>query len=76
MSAALDTFIEHAKKLNPEEMVIALDVLQEMLSPPDQAWHDAWASEAEDRIQALEQGELETLGFDDVIEMIKQDIAG
>lgn len=76
MSTALESFIEHAKALNQEEKVIALDVLQEMLSPPDQAWHEAWASEAEVRIRALECGEMETQGFDDVIEMIKRDIAG
>ena len=73
MNARVEAFIEQARAMTSEERVAALDALQELVAPPDQAWQDAWAKESEDRLDAYLRGEVEAEDFDVVMERLRHE---
>lgn len=73
MNARVEALIEQARGMTSEERVAALDALQELVAPPDQAWGEAWARESEDRLDAYSRGEIEGEDFDVVMERMRQE---
>jgi Putative addiction module component len=73
MAMGVDELVEQARQLAPEERVVLLDALNELVSPPDAEWEKAWASEAADRLAAYERGEIETVDFDVVMERMRRE---
>ncbi|MDQ1302389.1 MAG: hypothetical protein QG595_372 [Pseudomonadota bacterium] len=71
MSDRINTLIELARKLTPEERALFLDRLHDLVSPPDPAWASAWVSECEDRLTAVERGEMQAENFDDAIQRLR-----
>lgn len=67
MSNQLDIFLEQAKKLSPEERARLIGALHDLNAPPEPKWEAAWIRECEDRIAAMERGEMETYDFDEVV---------
>lgn len=74
MNARVEAFIEQARKLSAEERVAALDALQELVAPPDQAWQEAWAAEAESRLDAYRSGEVQGEEFDEVMARLRTEL--
>ncbi len=50
--------LESARKLRPVDRLHLIDALLESLDEPDPAIEAAWVAEAQDRLVALERGEL------------------
>lgn len=73
MNVRVEAFIEQARCMTPEERVSALDALQELVAPPDNAWQKGWALEASDRVAAYERGEIEAEDFDLVMERLRKE---
>jgi len=73
MNARVEALIEQARGMTSEERVAALDALQELVAPPDQAWGEAWSGESEDRLDAYLRGEIEGEDFDVVMERMRQE---
>ncbi len=73
MSTQLEALLEQARALSPEERVMALDAIQELISPPDAHWESAWATEVEDRIVAYERSELAADSFDVVMGQLRKE---
>lgn len=71
MNARVEALIEQARGMTSEERVAALDALQELVAPPDEAWADAWARESEDRLDGYLRGEIEGEDFDVVMERMR-----
>jgi putative addiction module component (TIGR02574 family) len=67
MSSQLDDLLEQAKRLTPEERVQLIGALHDLSAPLDPEWEAAWIRECEDRIAAMERGEMETYDFDEVM---------
>jgi hypothetical protein len=45
MNVRVEAFIEQARCMTQEERITALDALQELVAPPDDAWQKMWAKE-------------------------------
>ena len=73
MNARVEALIEQARGMTSEERVAALDALQELVAPPDQAWGEAWARESEDRLDAYLRGDIPGEDFDVVMERMRQE---
>ena len=73
MNARVEALIEQARGMTSEERVAALDALQELVAPPDQAWGEAWARESEERLDAYLRGDIEGEDFDVVMERMRQE---
>ena len=58
MNATIETLIEQAKGLSPDEREALIAALQATQPPPEPEWEAAWAKECEDRIAAVERGEM------------------
>lgn len=71
MNARVEAFVEQARSLTAEERVAALDALQELVTPPDSAWQQAWVAESEDRLDTYLRGEVEAEEFDNVMERLR-----
>jgi putative addiction module component (TIGR02574 family) len=67
MSNQVDNLLEQAKKLSPEDRARLIGALHDLNAPPDPEWEAAWIRECEDRIAAMERGEMETYDFDEVM---------
>jgi hypothetical protein len=76
MNTRVEDLIEQARVMTAEERVAALDALQELVAPPDQAWAGAWARESEDRLDAYLRGEIVAEDFDGVMERMRQEFLG
>lgn len=74
MNARVEAFIEQARHLTAEERLAALDALQELVTPPDQAWQEAWAAEAETRLDAYQRGEVQGEEFDEVMVRLRKEL--
>ena len=44
-----------------------IDALHDLNAPPDMTWEAAWIRECEDRLAALDRGEMKTYDFDEVM---------
>lgn len=73
MNARVEALIEQVRHLNRDECLVVLDVLQELVSPPDAAWEAAWAAESEDRLAAYERGDIEAEEFDVAMERLRRE---
>lgn len=73
MNIRVETFIEQARCMTQEERVSALDALQELVVPPNDAWQAKWALEAADRVAAYERREIEAEDFDLVMERLRKE---
>lgn len=67
MNTAVGSLLEQAKKLSAEERTALIDALHDISAPPDPAWEAAWVRECEDRIAALDNGEMQVFDFDEVL---------
>ncbi len=67
MNTAVGSLLEQAKKLSAEERTALIDALHDISAPPDPAWEAAWVRECEDRIAALDSGEMQVCDFDEVL---------
>ncbi len=67
MNTAVGSLLEQAKKLSAEERTALIDALHDISAPPDPAWEAAWVRECEDRIAALDSGEMQVFDFDEVL---------
>ena len=67
MNTAVGSLLEQAKKLSAEERTALIDALHDISAPPDPAWEAAWVRECEDRIAALDSGEMQVIDFDEVL---------
>ena len=67
MGEAINRLLDQARKLTPEERTALIDALHDLNSPPDTAWEAAWIKECEDRLTALDRGEMKTYDFDEVM---------
>ena len=67
MNHPLDNLLEQAKKLSADERAALIDALHDLNAPPDPEWEAAWTRECEDRLAALDRGEMQTYDFDEVM---------
>ncbi len=70
-NSRLESFLEQARQLTPEEQVVALDALRAMVPSDERAWETAWAEEAEQRGAAFDQTPECALDFDSVMERLR-----
>jgi len=54
-----------------EEQAILSERLYEMLSPSDPEWEAEWIAECQDRVTAIERGEMDLLDSDEVMERLR-----
>lgn len=67
MYQSIDQLLEQAKNLSAEERAALIDALHDLAAPPDREWEAAWIKECEDRLAALDRGEMKTYDFDEVM---------
>lgn len=67
MHQSIDNLLDQAKKLNADERAALIDALYDFTAPPDPEWESAWIKECEDRLAALDRGEMQTYDFDEVM---------
>ncbi len=67
MNASIGGLLEQAKKRSGEDRSALVSALHDISAPPDPAWEAAWIKECEDRIDALDRGEMRTYDFDEVM---------
>ena len=71
MNHPIDNLLEQAKKLSPAELAALIDALHDLNAPPDPEWEAAWIKECEDRLAALDRGEMQTYDFDEVMAEVR-----
>jgi putative addiction module component (TIGR02574 family) len=71
MMAALKDILKEALTLKPAEIAELIDRLFSCLDMPDKEIDKLWAKEAEDRIDAYEQGEVKAVTLEKVLEKYK-----
>ena len=67
MHESIDSLLEQAKKLSAEDRSFLIDALHDLNAPLDPQWEAAWLKECEDRLAALDRGEMKTYDFDEVM---------
>lgn len=67
MHRSVDQLLEQAKNLSPDDRAALIDALHDLASPADHEWEQAWIKECEDRLSALDRGEMQTYDFDEVM---------
>jgi len=63
--------LKEALNLPPTEKAELIDKLLSSLEKPNKKLDELWAAEAEDRIDAYEQGKIKALGIQEVLEKYK-----
>ena len=71
MNASIETLVEQAKALSPDEREALIAALQATLDPADPQWEAAWVKECEDRIAAVERGEMPLIDASHVMAEIR-----
>ncbi len=66
--AAPNEIMKDALNLRPAEKAKLIDKLLSSLDNPDKELDDLWGKEAEDRIEAYEQGKIKALTLNEVLE--------
>jgi len=66
--AASNDILKEALNLAPTEKEELIDKLLSSLDKPDKELDELWAREAEDRIEAYEQGKIRALTLEEVLE--------
>jgi putative addiction module component (TIGR02574 family) len=73
MSATTEQILKEALALPPHERAELVEqLLQTFQSPPDPLLDELWAREADERLNAYEQGELIGVPAEEVFEKIRQ----
>jgi len=67
MRTSKDSLLEQAKQLSAEDKCTLIDVLHDLNTPPDLELDAAWPKECNDRLAALERGEMKTYDFGEVL---------
>lgn len=68
---ASNEILKEALNLTPTEKAELIDKLLSSLDEPDKELDDLWAKEAEDRIQAYEQGKIKALSIKEILKKYK-----
>ncbi len=71
MNHPIDNLLEEARKLSPAERTALIDALHDLNAPPDPEWEAAWIKECEERLAALDRGEMEAYDFDEVMAEVR-----
>jgi len=66
--AAPNEILKEALNLRPAERAELIDKLLSSLDNPDKKIDELWAKEAEDRIEAYDQGKIKALTLKEVLE--------
>ena len=66
MNHPKDNRLEQVKKLSARARRL-MDALHDLNTPPDPEWEAAWIKECEDRLAALDRGEMQTYDGDKVM---------
>ena len=69
--AVPDEILKEALTLKPEQKAQLVDKLLSSLDKPDKEIDELWANEAESRIDAYEQGKIEAITLEKVLEKYK-----
>jgi len=65
--ASPETIFQEALSLEPAQRAQLIDKLLHSLDEPDAALEARWKAEVEDRLEAYERGELQTIPLDEVL---------
>jgi len=68
MMAAINEILKVALTLKPAQKAELIDKLLSSLDVPDKEIDELWAKEAEDRLDAYEQGKIKAVGLEKVLE--------
>ncbi len=68
---ASNEILKEALNLTPTEKAELIDKLLSSLDEPDKELDDLWAKEAEDRIEAYEQGKIKALSIKEILKKYK-----
>ncbi len=63
-----DNILREALTLKPSEKAQLIDKLLSILDKPDKEIDELWAKEAEDRINAYEQGKIKAISLEKVLQ--------
>jgi putative addiction module component (TIGR02574 family) len=63
-----DSILREALTLKPSEKAQLIDKLLSSLDKPDKEIDELWAKEAEDRINAYEQGKIKAISLEKVLQ--------
>ncbi len=66
--AKKDSIFEEASTLSPSEKAQLIDQLISTLDKPDNKIDQLWAKEAEDRIDAYDQGKIKAISLEKVLQ--------
>ncbi len=67
----LNEILQRALTLKPAEKAELIDKLLSSLDMPDKEVDELWAKEAEDRIEAYDQGKIKAIALEKVLEKCK-----
>ena len=67
MSQLVEKLAAEARQLSADERVELVEAILAQLPKSDPEWEAAWVRECEDRIAALDRGEMQTHDFDEVM---------
>ena len=67
MNVLVETLVEQAKTLPPEDRVELLDALFGLVSPVDPAVEKVWVAECENRMAAIDRGEMLLVDAEEVM---------
>ncbi len=67
MRVSIDSLLEQAKQLSTEDRSTLIDALHDLNAPLDLEFEAAWLRECNDRLAALDRGEIKTYDFDEVM---------
>ncbi len=71
MNARVETLVEQAKTLSMDEREALIAALQATLDPADPQWEASWLKECEERIAAVERGEMPLIDAKQVMTEIR-----
>ena len=69
--APMQEILKEALSLKPAQKAELIDKLLASLDMPDQEMDKLWAQEAEDRLEAFEQGKIKAVTLEKVLEKYK-----
>lgn len=67
MNTQVASLLEQARAFPPREHAELLDALFDLVSPVTPAWEKAWADECEDRMVAIDHGEMLLIAAEEVM---------
>ena len=70
--ATKDSLFEEASTISPSEKAQLIDQLISTLDKPDKKIDELWVKEAEDRIDAYDQGKIKAISLEEVLQKYRQ----